>query len=168
VPQLRQFLEAGGTVVAVGSSANLGVHLGLPLANALVERTATGTERELPADKFYVPGSVLRVQVDTTRPVSFGMSRDVDVFYDNSPAFRLGTDAAAKGVRPLAWFATATPLRSGWAWGQSYLDGAVEAVEAPIGKGTLYLFAPEITFRGQPHGTFKWLFNGIYSGNGQR
>ena len=92
-----------------------------------------------------------------------GLPRDVDVFYDNSPAFRLGADAAAKGVRPLAWFANATPLRSGWAWGQSNLDGAVEAVEAPVGKGTLYLFAPEITFRGQPHGTFKWLFNGIYS-----
>jgi hypothetical protein len=163
VPQLRQFLEAGGTVVAVGSSANLGIHLGLPIANALVEKTASGTERELPADKFYVPGSVLRVQVDTTRPVSFGMPRDVDVFYDNSPAFRLGVDAAAKGVKPIAWFANGTPLRSGWAWGQSYLDGAVEALEAPIGKGTLYLFAPEITFRGQPHGTFKWLFNGIYA-----
>jgi hypothetical protein len=164
VPQLRQFMEAGGTVVAVGTSANLGIHLGLPIANALVETSSTGTARELSADKFYVPGSVLRVQVDTTRPVSFGMPRDVDVFYDNSPAFRLGADAAAKGVRPLAWFPNATPLRSGWAWGQSYLDGAVEAVEAPIGKGTLYLFAPEITFRGQPHGTFKWLFNGIYSG----
>jgi hypothetical protein len=163
VPQLRQFLEAGGTVVAVGTSASLGVHLGLPISNVLVERTAAGAERELPADKFYVPGSVLRVQVDTTRPVSYGLTRDVDVFYDNSPAFRLGADAAAKGVRPLAWFASDTPLRSGWAWGQSYLDGAVEAVEAPVGKGTLYLFAPEITFRGQPHGTFKWLFNGIYS-----
>ena len=163
VPQLRQFLEAGGTVVAVGTSSNLGIHLGLPIANALVEKGASGADRTLPADKFYVPGSVLRVQVDTTRPVSYGMSRDVDVFYDNSPAFRLGADAGAKGVRPLAWFASATPLRSGWAWGQGYLDGAVEAVEAPVGKGTLYLFAPEITFRGQPHGTFKWLFNGIYS-----
>jgi hypothetical protein len=163
VPQLRQFLEAGGTVVAVGTSANLGVHLGLPITSALVERTASGTERELPADKFYVPGSILRVQVDTTRPISYGLSRDVDVFYDNSPAFRLGADAAAKGVRPLAWFANATPLRSGWAWGQNYLDGAVEAAEASVGKGTLYMFAPEITFRGQPHGTFKWLFNGIYS-----
>ncbi len=167
VPQLRQFLEAGGTVIAVGSSANLGIHLGLPLSNALVERTAEGADRELPNDKFYVPGSVLRVQVDTTRSVSFGISRDVDVFYDNSPAFRLGADAAAKGVRPLAWFPNGTPLRSGWAWGQSYLDGAVEAVEAPVGKGTLYLFAPEITFRGQPHGTFKWLFNGIYGGTTQ-
>ena len=163
VPQLRQFLEAGGTVVAVGTSSNLGIHLGLPIANALVEKAASGADRALPADKFYVPGSVLRVQVDTTRPVSYGLPGDVDVFYDNSPAFRLGADAAAKGVRPLAWFANATPLRSGWAWGQNYLDGAVEAVEAPVGKGTLYLFAPEITFRGQPHGTFKWLFNGIYA-----
>jgi hypothetical protein len=164
VPQLRQFLEAGGTVVAVGTSANLGMHLGLPITSALVERDAGGAQRDLPADKFYVPGSVLRVQVDTTRPVSFGLARDLDVFYDNSPAFRLGSDAAARGVRPLAWFANGTPLRSGWAWGQSYLDGAVEAAEAQVGKGTLYLFAPEITFRGQPHGTFKWLFNGVYGG----
>ncbi|HEY2027149.1 MAG TPA: M14 metallopeptidase family protein, partial [Gemmatimonadaceae bacterium] len=101
VPQLKQFLEAGGTVVAVGTSATLGTHLGLPITNALVERTSAGTERTLPADKFYVPGSVLRVQVDTTRPVSYGLARDLDVFYDNSPAFRLGSDASTQGVRPL-------------------------------------------------------------------
>jgi len=167
VPALRQFMEQGGTVVAVGTSANLGLHLGLPITSALVEKNANGQERALPAEKFYVPGSILRVQVDTTQAVSFGLPRDVDVFYNNSPAFRLGSDAAAKGVTPLAWFANGTPLRSGWAWGQNYLDGAVEAVQADIGKGTLYLFAPEITFRSQPAGTFKWLFNGIYGGDGR-
>jgi hypothetical protein len=26
------------------------------------------------------------------------------------------------------------------------------------------MFGPEITFRAQPHGTFKFLFNGIYLG----
>ena len=164
VPALRQFLENGGTVVAIGTSANLGMQLGLPMTNALVERTSAGAEKELVADKFYVPGSILRAQVDTTRPVAYGVPRNLDVFYDNSPAFRLGADAAAKGVRPIAIFPNATPLRSGWAWGQSYLEGAVEAAEASIGKGTLYMFAPEITFRAQPHGTFKLLFNGIYGG----
>ena len=164
VPQLREFLEAGGTVVAVGTSASLGMHLGLPISDALVERTAAGAERPLPADKFYVPGSILRVATDTTQLVNYGLPRDVDVFYDNSPAFRLGGDAAAKGVRPLAWFTSRTPLRSGWAWGQQYLDGAVEAASATVGRGTLYMFAPEITFRAQPHGTFMWLFNGIYGG----
>ena len=54
----------------------------------------------------------------------------VDVFFDNSPVFRLEPDAAVKGVRPVAWFDSATPLRSGWAWGQNYLEGGVAVVEA--------------------------------------
>jgi hypothetical protein len=37
--------------------------------------------------------------------------------------------------------------------------------EATVGKGRVFLFGPEITFRGQPHGTFKFLFNGIYYGS---
>ena len=57
-----------------------------------------------------------------------------------------------------------TPLRSGWAWGQHYLEGGAAAVEATVGKGKVFLFGPEITFRAQPHGTFKFLFNGIYYG----
>jgi hypothetical protein len=162
VPQLKKFVEAGGIVIAVGTSSTLGMHMGLPMANALVEKSASGADRPLSNDKFYVPGSVLRVQVDTSMAISQGLAKDLDVFYDNSPAFRLGSDAAAKGVKAVAWFPNATPLRSGWAWGQAYLDGAVEAAEATIGKGKLYMFAPEITFRAQPHGTFKWLFNGIY------
>jgi len=38
----------------------------------------------------------------------------------------------------------------------------VAAAEARVGLGTLYLFGPEITFRSQPHGTYKFLFNSIY------
>ena len=74
------------------------------------------------------------------------------------------SDAALKGVRAVAWFDSDKPLRSGWAWGQSYLEGAVAIAEAKVGRGHLYLFGPEITFRAQPHGTFKFLFNGIYGG----
>jgi hypothetical protein len=64
----------------------------------------------------------------------------------------------------VAWFDTPAPLRSGWAFGQGYLAGGAEIVQAPIGQGRLVMFAPEITFRAQPHGTFKLLFNGIYLG----
>jgi len=62
----------------------------------------------------------------------------------------------------VAWFASAKPLRSGWAWGQQYLDKGVGIIDASVGKGRVFLFAPEILFRAQPHGTFKFLFNGIY------
>jgi hypothetical protein len=65
-------------------------------------------------------------------------------------------------VTPVAWFDSARPLRSGWAWGQQYLESGVVAVEAAVGKGRVMLFGPEILERAQPHGTFKFLFNAIY------
>jgi hypothetical protein len=163
IPQLKKFLEDGGTIITIGSSTNLAYHLGLPVMDKLVEKTANGEERELPREKFYVPGSVMQVEVDNSLPVAQGLPKEVDVFFDESPVFTLGADAAAKGVKPIAWYDSPHTLRSGWAWGQQYLDKGVAAAEAQVGKGKLYLFGPEITFRAQPHGTFKLLFNGIYA-----
>jgi hypothetical protein len=159
VPQLREFLGAGGTIITIGSSTSLGRHLGLPFTNHLV---AEG--RPLPNEKFYVPGSLLRVRVDNTRPIAYGIDEHVDVFFDESPVWRLSGDAPppAAEVRRVAWYDTDRPLRSGWAWGQQYLKDGLAAAEASVGAGTLYLFGPEILFRGQPHGTFKFLFNGIH------
>jgi hypothetical protein len=164
ITAIKDFLDQGGNVVSIGTSARLGDMLGLPIYNALVERTPTGDERALPAEKFYVPGSILSVAVDNSTGISAGLPSRLDIFYDNSPAFRLGPDAALNGVRPIAWFDSDKPLRSGWAWGQNYLEGAVAIAEANVGRGHLYLFGPEITFRAQPHGTFKFLFNGLYGG----
>src|SRR5262249_27352382 len=163
IPQLKQFLEEGGTILAIGTSTSLIDHLKLPLTNALVEHTADG-DRALPQEKFYVPGSLLKVEVDNTDPLAYGLEKSAIVFFDQSPAFRMLPDASQRGVRSVAWYDSPTPLRSGWAWGQQYLDHAVAIADATIGKGKLFLFGPEINFRDQPHGTFKLLFNGIYYG----
>ena len=165
MPALKKFLEEGGTILSVGRSAmNLAQLLELPIADHLAERSPDGRVRPLPVEKYYVPGSVLRVAVDTSSPIAHGVTNPVDVFFDNSPTFELGPDAALKGVRAIAWFDTPTPRRSGWAYGQGYLNGGVAIAEASVGKGRLYMFGPEITFRGQPHGTFKFLMNGILLG----
>ncbi|MCU0634903.1 MAG: M14 family metallopeptidase [Gemmatimonadaceae bacterium] len=112
-------------------------------------------------EQFYVPGSILRAEVDQTNPLAAGSEGQVDLFYNNSPAFTLEPDAQAKGVRPIAWFGSKTPLRSGWAWGQGYLENAVTMLDATVGRGKLVLLGAEVTNRAQPHGTFKFLFNAI-------
>jgi hypothetical protein len=166
IPILKKFVEEGGTIIAIGSSTSIGGHFGLPLANGLVEMVG-GVERRLGNEKFYVPGSLLRVEVDNTNPLAYGLADAADVMWENDPAYRLLPDALLKGVRPVGWFSTATPLRSGWAWGQQYLKGLTAIIDASVGKGKVFLLSPEVTFRAQPHNTFKLLFNGIYYGTAQ-
>jgi Zinc carboxypeptidase len=165
IPQLQKFVENGGTIIAIGSGTAIAYHFHLPLTNDLIEPQPNGPDRRLGSDKFFVPGSILQVAVDAANPLAFGVGSTVDVFFDNSPVFRLQPDAGFKGVTPVAWFDSPTPLRSGWAWGQDYLEGGVAMADATVGKGKVFLLGPEVTFRGQPHGTFKFLFNGIYYGS---
>ena len=165
IPQLKRFVENGGMLISIGSSTNIAEHLDLPVRDHLVERTPEGADRALSNAKFYVPGSLLEVAVDNTQPGTVGMGKRAVVMFDNSPTFRLTPDAMAKGVKPLIWFDSATPLVSGWAWGQNYLDGGVAAADVKVGKGVVRLIGPEAVFRAQPAGTFKLVFNGLIGVN---
>ncbi|MBA2301173.1 MAG: peptidase [Acidobacteria bacterium] len=161
IPKLREFVEAGGTLIAIGSSAqNIVRHLKLPLEDHLIEGG-----KPLSRAKYFVPGSVLTATVDTRHPVAAGMPERTHFFFDNSPVFRW-TEASKGSVRPIAMFDTESPLKSGWAWGQPYLKGGIAAAEVTLGKGRVYLFGPEILQRAQPHGTFKLLFNALLQGPG--
>ncbi len=167
IPQLVRFLEHGGTILTIGSSTNLAFYLNLPLADALVEKSPEGKEVPVPQEKYFIPGSILRVRVDNSHPLAYGMSEEVDVYFNQSPVFKLLPKALMKNIRPVAWFDRDASLRSGWATGQHYLKGNISVLEVVVGKGKLFLFGPEITFRAQPHGTFKFLFNGIYYGGAE-
>jgi len=162
IPALNAFLQNGGTIITIGSSANLAYHLNLPVKNALVEMVA-GKEKTLPGEKFYIPGSVMQITLDNEYKANWGMNKNADVYFSASPVFKLLPDAIArKEVVPLAWYASDKTLRSGWAFGQSYLQDGVAAFEAKVGNGKLFVYGPEITFRGQTHSNYKMLFNQLY------
>jgi hypothetical protein len=169
VAPLRQFVEDGGTLLTIGGATAIAQRFGLPVSDALVVKDGDA-ERPLGRDEYYVPGSVLQVAVDNTSPLGYGLDRQVDVFFDNSPVFRVDPNGAvprrpgAPVPRTIAWFDSATPLRSGWAWGQQHLEHAVAVVDVRLGKGHVAMFGPEITFRAQSYATFKFLFNGIFYG----
>jgi hypothetical protein len=155
IPQLKKFAEAGGAIVTIGSSTSMAQALGLPVKNYF----------NLPQEKFYIPGSILKASVDNTNPIAYGMGQTAHVDFDSSPVFRIEPQAVAKKPSAVAWFEGPSVLESGWAWGQEYLDGATAIAEAPLGEGKVFVFGPEVLFRGQSHGTYKLLFNSLYYGS---
>jgi hypothetical protein len=152
LPQLKAFAEAGGTIVTIGSSTQLANQLGLAVESHLVDDEGEALTRS----DFFAPGSVLQVKLDTSHPLALGMKEHADVIFYSSPVWKI------EGGSRLAWYDTATPLRSGWAWGQEALEGGTAMATFDVGDGRLVLFGPEIAFRAQPHGTFKLLFNALY------
>lgn len=165
IPQLKVFLDDGGSILTIGSSTNLAFHLNLPLSSAMVKKAEDGKVTTLPRNQYFIPGSVLSVNVDNSHPLAHGMPEIVDVYFNRSPVFRLSERTSAGEVKSIAWFDSDLPLRSGWAKGQEYLKGGIAVAVANVGRGKLLIYGPEITFRAQPHGTFKFLFNGIYYGH---
>ncbi|HEV2446063.1 MAG TPA: M14 family zinc carboxypeptidase, partial [Candidatus Sulfopaludibacter sp.] len=165
LPQLKNFVDLGGSIVTIGSSTNLAQMFGLPVKNYLTEMGTNGREQALPREKFYIPGSLLKMNVDNSNPLAYGMPKQVDVFFDSSPVFRLEPTVELQHTSPVGWFSGTSVLDSGWAWGQQYLDGGTAVAEATVGEGKVVLLGPEVNFRDQPHGTYKLLFNGLYYGN---
>ena len=170
VPQLKKFLEDGGTIVAVGRSAGTRAACwGCRFENHLVERTRQRRRRPLSRVRSTTcPGSILQGGASTRATpsptawrITWTCSSTTTRSIRSSPTRRSKASVRSPGsIRRRR-------LRSGWAYGQGYLAGGVVGIDAPVGKGRLFLFTPEITFRGQPHGTFKFLFNGIYLAGGQ-
>jgi hypothetical protein len=160
VPRILDYVREGGSAIAIGSSATLAYHAGLAVENHLVGSDGQPLGRE----EYFTPGSVLDMKVEHGSPLTHGFGERVNVLFSHSPTFTLGSGAASGGVRRIGWYDTAEPLRSGWAWGEQYLQNGVGAFEADYGEGKLFIFGPKITFRAQPHGTFGFLFNGIYYG----
>jgi len=165
MPQLQKFVESGGTILTIGSSTSVAEVFGIPVKNYLTEKGPDGKDRPLPREKFFIPGSLLKVNVDNSNPLAYGMPAQLDVFFDSSPVMKLEPAAEMKHTSPVAWFSGPEPLDSGWAWGQQYLDGGTAVAEATVGEGKVMMLGPEVAFRGQPHATFKLLFNGLYYGS---
>jgi len=164
ISALRAFLERGGHIVATGSSSSLAVSLGLPVTSHLVADDGAGGRRPLHWREYYIPGSVLQVAVDPTRPAARGLDEHLDLYFsdgrwDNAPVFEVAEGQSR--VRKLLWFDSDAPLRSGWALGQELLKGGVLAADAEVGAGRLTFFGTDISFRSQTHGAFRLLFNSL-------
>jgi hypothetical protein len=152
---LARFVEDGGTLICFdGSCGSLIKQWKLPLRNVL---------EGLRSSEFYCPGSILRINVDTSNPIARTMARDVDAYFIGSSAFE-ATDKDR--VQIVARYAKENVLRSGWLLGEDKIKDRVALAEIGMGKGRIVLFAFRPQHRGQAWGTFPFIWNAINLGRG--
>ncbi len=164
VAALQAFVTAGGTVVCLDSSCGLAIDIfGLPVKEVL---------KSLPADKFFCPGSILRLRVDRASPISFGMTEETTAFFAMSSGFEItATDTIAPGsdlpsppvARAVAWYGSDNPLMSGWLEGPEMIANKPASVDARVGRGRVVLIGFRAQHRAQTHASFRLLFNSLYS-----
>jgi hypothetical protein len=162
--QLEQFVRAGGTLIALNEASTLLLN-SFPLPVRNVARGGRET--------FHCPGALLRIQVDTTHPLAFGMPADAIAFSTGGFAFELPPSSgapmvggqAAPDAHSVAKYAGANLLASGWISGEHVVLGKDVMVEVRLGAGRVVLYGIRPQFRGQPFGTFKLLLNAVYLGS---
>jgi hypothetical protein len=71
-------------------------------------------------------------------------------------------ETTAPGVRSVVRYAADSVLLSGWLVGQQHVAGRHAVLDVPLGRGRVILLGFSPYFRGQPHATFKLLFNALY------
>jgi hypothetical protein len=154
---LKQFVAAGGTLVALDSASELAITLlGAPLSDAT---------RGLPPDQFLCPGSVVRLELETD-PLTYGLPRETAGFCAFSRAFDVAASAdgaASAQVKVVARYAKGNVLASGWMEGERAVAGKGAMAEVRSGQGRAVLFAFRPQHRAQSHATFRLLFNAIHT-----
>jgi hypothetical protein len=157
---LKQFAEGGGTLVFVNSICNLATdNFEVPARNVL---------KKVKREEFVCDGSILRMEFDTKHPVAYGMPKEGAAVFALGCAFDiLPSFEAKKEPKSVAKFPAENPLMSGWIYGDSLIRQKSAVLDVPYGNGKIILLGFPVTFRGQPRGTFKLLFNSLLYGAAQ-
>ncbi|MFT4539809.1 MAG: hypothetical protein ACI841_003171 [Planctomycetota bacterium] len=157
---IEEFVRGGGTLIAMGGSADWTIDLfGMPLVDA-----SRGAE----AGEFSCPGSVLR-----SVPQSHSMTADLPasqaIFFSRSRAWRLMTSAEEE-EQDRTWshqpdvllrYAATRLLYSGWIREPQRIADKIAWLRAPVGDGTIHLFAFRPQYRAWSQAAFSLLFRAV-------
>ncbi len=78
---LREFVEQGGTLVCLNRASDFAIEqFKLPVRDIV---------DGLPRTDFYVPGSILRIELDSSNSITAGMTKESIAWVENSPVFEV-------------------------------------------------------------------------------
>jgi hypothetical protein len=157
VDNLKKYVEAGGTLVFMNRSSNFALdQIKLP-----VKDVTQGLARR----DFYIPGSILRLELDASTPqgrsIAEGVPQQTIAWFENGPVFELtGNDKSATVIASYPSDPKQV-LLSGWLLGAEKIAGKAAIVEFAVGKGKIVLFGFRPQYRGQSLATYPLLFNAM-------
>jgi hypothetical protein len=124
----------------------------LPIKNIL---------KDLDSNEFFCPGSTLRVEVDGSKSLAYGVPQDLVLPFSGAAAFEIKPVENNNDYEIIIKFPDENMLKTGWLKGESYLSRKAALIEAKMGKGriVLYGFSPQSNAR--TNATFKLLFNAL-------
>ncbi len=151
---LRRFVEAGGTLIALDAAAELLIdEFGLPVVN---------TVKGIKSDDFFCPGSILRAEVRQGDFLTYGIPEEAFVFFARSPVFKV-MPSFKSDSKVLVRYPADNILASGWIVGEHMLREHAVMVEFSVGEGKVILLGFEAIQRAQATASFKFVFNSLFS-----
>jgi hypothetical protein len=152
---MREFVTKGGTLVVLGNASQFAIdQFSLPVTNVVAG---------LPNSQFFCSGSLLRAEIkEPNHPVVAGLPANVAVMFERNPVF--DTKPAFKGKVLASYSKDRNPLLSGYLLGEGLIQGKAAALDAIYGSGHIILLGFRPQWRGQSHGTYKFVFNALYYG----
>ena len=162
VDAVAKFLDAGGTLLAMGNAVRFATELGF----ARTVDSSASTSRDFYAPRPLVNAEIVRVD----HPIFYGyVDRLVPVKYQNGPLLTVGVPDQS-GV--LARYVGGDgAVLSGLMKGADEIRQrpmAVDVAGGYTGKGRVILFANNPIYRWQNHGEFNMVFNAIMNWNDVR
>ena len=157
VDALEAFVEDGGTLLTFAQAGALPIEkFGLPIRNVVDGLSST---------EFWSPGSTLKVTVDNTNPLAYGMPRNaLATVLANNQVYQVVPSDRNERVERIVTFVDRDLLQSGWLLGEDVIAKKAAMVSVRHGQGKVVLIGFRVQHRAQTHGTFKLVFNALMSG----
>jgi hypothetical protein len=150
VKAVEDFVRAGARLITIDQSTDFAIDL--------FKLGAKNVVAGLRGQDFYVPGSILKVDLDTTSALTRGMRAATPVWFSgDSRAF----DVSDPAITIVARYATGNPKMSGWILGPEKIAGKPALLEAKVGQGSVVLFGFQPDYRGQSVATWPMFFNAM-------
>ncbi len=157
VKALEDFVKAGGRLITFAQAGDLPIQkFGLPVRNIVAGK---------PGKEFWSPGSTLKINVDTKNPLAYGMpDQALAIYTAEGQVYEMTPKPDNDRVQVIASYADRNVLRSGWLLGEDLIAGKAAMVSVKHGKGQVVLVGFRPQHRSQAHGTYKLLFDTLFSG----